>query len=69
VWTVTCFSGRPDWNKLLAVPRPRVTPRSSPFDNETEQLCAMVNDWRHPDLSGTCRRRPWQFIKDKGFLG
>ncbi|TMH80894.1 MAG: acyl-CoA dehydrogenase, partial [Betaproteobacteria bacterium] len=45
-WDGDLFSGRPDWGKLLAVPRPKLTPEEQSFlDGETEQLCAMVNDW------------------------
>ena len=36
-WDGDLFSGRPDWGKLLAVPRPKLTPEEQSFlDNETE---------------------------------
>jgi len=45
-WDGDLFSGRPDWGKLLALPQPKLTPEEQSFlDNETGQLCAMVNDW------------------------
>src|SRR5215472_1893052 len=45
-WDGDLFSGRPDWNKLLSVPRPSLSPEEQSFlDNETDQLCAMLNDW------------------------
>src|SRR4029077_15134141 len=55
-WDGDLFSGRPDWGKLLSVPRPKLTAEEqSVLDNETEQLCAMVSDWEttqvHQDLS------------------
>ncbi|HZE09953.1 MAG TPA: acyl-CoA dehydrogenase [Burkholderiales bacterium] len=69
-WDGDLFSGRPDWNKLLAVPRPRVTAEEQSFlDNETEQLCAMVNDWETTQIYQDLPPQAWQFIKDKGFLG
>src|SRR5438045_8743123 len=44
-WDGDRFSGRPDWARLLALPRPKLTAEEQSFlDNETEQLCAMVND-------------------------
>src|SRR4051812_26157007 len=45
-WDADLFSGRPDWTKLLSAPKPALTAEEQSFlDNETEQLCAMANDW------------------------
>src|SRR5262245_56958877 len=42
-WDGDLFSGHPDWNKLLAMPKARLTAEEQSFlDNECEQLCAMV---------------------------
>ncbi|HMG58539.1 MAG TPA: acyl-CoA dehydrogenase, partial [Burkholderiales bacterium] len=69
-WDGDLFSGRPDWGKLLAVPRPKLTAEEQAFlDNETEQLCAMVNDWETTQVYQDLPPHAWQFIKDKGFLG
>jgi acyl-CoA dehydrogenase len=69
-WDGDLFSGRPDWNKLLALPRPGLTAEEQSFlDNETEQLCAMVNDWEISHIYQDLPPQAWQFIKDKGFLG
>src|SRR3989441_234894 len=69
-WDGDLFSGRPDWGKLLAVPRPKLTPEEQSFlDGETEQLCAMVNDWETTQVYQDLPPHAWQFIKDKGFLG
>jgi acyl-CoA dehydrogenase len=69
-WDGDLFSGRPDWGKLLALPRPKLTPEEQSFlDNETEQLCAMVNDWETTQVYQDLPPKAWQFIKDKGFLG
>jgi acyl-CoA dehydrogenase len=69
-WDGDLFSGRPDWNKLLAVPKPKLTAEEQSFlDNETEQLCAMVNDWETAQIWQDLAPQAWQFIKDKGFLG
>src|SRR5881396_3287797 len=66
-WDGDLFSGRPDWGKLLAVPRPKLTPEEQSFlDNETEQLCAMVNDWETTQVYQDLPPHAWQFIKDKG---
>jgi acyl-CoA dehydrogenase len=69
-WDGELFSGRPDWTKLLAVPRPKLSAEEQSFlDNETEQLCAMVNDWETTQIHQDLPPQAWQFIKDKGFLG
>jgi len=69
-WDGDLFSGKPDWNKLLSVPRPKLTPEEQSFlDDETEQLCAMVNDWETTQVYQDLPPHAWQFIKDKGFLG
>lgn len=69
-WDGDLFSGRPDWNKLLAVRKPALSAEEQAFlDNETEQLCAMVNDWETTQVYRDLPPQAWQFIKDKGFLG
>jgi acyl-CoA dehydrogenase len=69
-WDADLFSGRPDWNKLIATPAPRLSAEEQAFlDGPVEELCAMCDDWQitheHQDLPP----HVWQFIKDKGFLG
>ena len=68
-WDGQLFSGRPDWNQLLAVPAPRLTAEEQAFvDGPTEQLCAMVSDWeigQRMDLPPDA----WAFIKEQGFFG
>src|ERR1044071_3738537 len=69
-WDADLFSGRPDWNKLLAVPEPRLTADEQAFlDGPVEELCGMCDEWEitheHQDLPP----RAWQYVKDKGFLG
>src|ERR671936_745374 len=69
-WDADLFSGKPDWDKLLAVRAPRLSPEEQAFlDGPVEELCAMCNDW---EISHELQDLPphvWQYIKDKGFLG
>jgi acyl-CoA dehydrogenase len=69
-WDADLFSGRPDWDKLLAVRAPRLSVEEQAFlDGPVEELCAMCDDW---EISHELQDLPphvWQFIKDKGFLG
>ena len=69
-WEGDLFRGRPDWTKLHAYPQPKLTPEEQSFlDNETEQLCAMSDDWETSHVLYDLPPHVWQFIKDKGFLG
>ncbi len=69
-WEGELFAGRPDWNKLLAYPQPRLTPEEQSFlDNEVEELCRMSHDWETSHYLHDMPQHVWQYIKDKGFLG
>jgi hypothetical protein len=69
-WDADLFSGRPDWDKLLAIPAPRLSPEEQAFvDGPTEELCAMCDDWEITHERYDLPPRVWQFVKDKGFLG
>jgi acyl-CoA dehydrogenase len=69
-WDGELFRGRPDWNKLLAYPQPKLTAEEQSFlDNEVEQACALVDDWQVSHELQDMTPEAWQFIKDKGFLG
>ena len=69
-WDGELFSGNPNWNKLLAYPKPTLTPEEQSFlDNETETLCSMLDDWDITHVRQDISPKAWQFIKDKGFFG
>ncbi len=69
-WDADLFSGRPDWNKLLAYPRPTLSKEERDFlDGPVEDLCAMTNDWEASYELNDMPASVWQFIKDEGFLG
>lgn len=69
-WDRDLFSGKPDWQRLLSFPDPKLTAEEQAFlDGPTEQLCSMIDDWKvtHEDMD--LPEPVWQFIKDNGFLG
>ena len=69
-WDGELFSGFPDWNKLLAYPKCALSAEEQSFlDNETEQLCAMLDDWDITHNRADLPPEVWQFIKDRGFFG
>ena len=67
-WDGELFSGRPDWNQLLAYPKVQLTDEEQAFiDGPTEELCAMVSDW---DIGQRMDLPPeaWAHIKQHGFF-
>ena len=67
-WDGELFSGRPNWNTLLAYPKPRLTEQEQAFlDGPTETLCAMVSEW---DIGQRLDLPPhvWDYIKTEGFF-
>ncbi|MFZ5556041.1 MAG: acyl-CoA dehydrogenase [Pseudomonadota bacterium] len=69
-WDGELFSGRPEWKRLLATPKPALSPEEQAFiDGPVEELCAMVDEWRVTHEWHDLPPHVWQFIKDNGFLG
>src|SRR5581483_8408596 len=69
-WDADLFSGRPAWDKLLAIPAPRLSAEEQAFvEGPTEELCALCDDWEITHERYDLPPHVWQFIKDKGFLG
>jgi acyl-CoA dehydrogenase len=69
-WDGDLFSGRPDWAKLLAVPKPQLNAEEQAFlDGPVETLCRMLDDWKVTHELNDLPPEAWQFIKDNGFLG
>ncbi|MCB1949564.1 acyl-CoA dehydrogenase [Nitrosomonas sp.] len=69
-WDGDLFSGRPDWNKLLAYPKPQLSDEERAFlDGPVEQLCDMLDEWQITHDLKDLPPDVWQFIKDSGFFG
>ena len=69
-WDGDLFSGRPDWSKLLAYPKPRLTAEEQAFiAGPLHELCEMLSDWEVTYEASDMPPQVWQFIKDHGFLG
>ncbi len=63
------FSGAPDWQKLFKLDKPTLTAEERDFiDNQTETLCAMIDDW---DIvqKGDMPKKVWSYLKKEGFFG
>ncbi|WP_366091120.1 acyl-CoA dehydrogenase [uncultured Dechloromonas sp.] len=69
-WEGELFRGKPDWQKLHAYPVPKLTPAEQSFlDNECEEACRLVDDWKVTHELYDLPNEAWRYIKDKGFLG
>ena len=69
-WDGELFSGRPDWRKLLAIPKPELTAEERAFlDGPVEELCEMLDDWKITHQLYYLPPEVWKFIKERGFLG
>lgn len=69
-WDGDLFSGKPVWEKLLAVPQPRLTTEEQAFlDGPVDELCRLCDDWEISHELNDLPEVVWQFIKDQGFLG
>ena len=69
-WEAEFFTGKPDWDKLSAIPAAELTQEEKTFiDGPVEKLCQMLDNWKisHQDLD--LPPEVWQFIKENGFLG
>ncbi len=69
-WDGDLFSGKPDWKKLRAYPKPELSAEEKAFlDGPVEKLCDMLNEWQITHELQDLPPEVWQFIKDKGFFG
>src|SRR5574343_1681885 len=69
-WEGELFRGHPDWQKLHAYPQPKLTAEEQYFlDNECEEACRLVDDWKVTHELYDLPNAAWRYIKDKGFLG
>ena len=64
------FSGKPDWNKLLAYPKPQLSAEEQAFlDGPVEALCQQINDWEITHVHADLPPPLWDFIKQNKFFG
>jgi len=69
-WDADLFSGKPDWNKMLAIPAPKLSSEEQAFlDGPCEEVCGMTDDWEVTHERYDLSPRVWQYLKDRGFFG
>ncbi|MEZ5976361.1 MAG: acyl-CoA dehydrogenase [Planctomycetota bacterium] len=67
-WDADLFSGKPDWEKLLAYKPKGFSPEEQAFlAGPTEEICRMVDN-EQVDQLGDLSPETWQYLKDQGFM-
>ena len=69
-WDGELFTGHPDWDKLIATPKPELTEEERSFlDGPVEELCRMLDDYRIVTVERDLPPEIWRFIKEGLFWG
>jgi len=69
-WEGDLFKGRPDWQKLYALPKSELTAEEQAFlDNQVETLCKMLDDWKIVQQDKDLSPEVWAYIKQERFFG
>ena len=69
-WDAELFSGRPDWLRLLRMPKPRLNPEEREFlEGPTEHLCRLLDDWQITHQDQDLSPEAWDYIRQQGFFG
>jgi acyl-CoA dehydrogenase len=64
------FSGKPDWDQLLSLPKPELTAEEQAFlDGPCEALCRMTDEWDITHVRADLPPEMWEFIKRNKFFG
>ncbi len=64
------LAGSPDWDNLLDLPLAQLTEAEKAFlDGPTNELCALLDDWKIRSEDKDLPVEVWRFMKEKGFFG
>lgn len=68
-WDGDLFSGEPDWQKLHAIPRGRLTAEEKAFlDGPVERVCNMVDEWQINHQLADLPEQIWDYLKEHKFF-
>ncbi len=69
-WEASLFTGKPDWGALFDMPAPSLSAEEQSFlDNEVEELCRLIDDWKIRDELKDLQPEVWDYLKKKKFFG
>ncbi|HEX4880368.1 MAG TPA: acyl-CoA dehydrogenase, partial [Limnobacter sp.] len=62
-WEAEMFGGKPDWSKLMNVKYTELTAEEKSYlENETEELCKMLDDWKITFELKDLPKEVWDFM-------
>ena len=68
-WEGELFSGMPNWDVLMTMPQPELSPDEKKFINgPCEKLCEMLDDWEISHHRGDLPEEIWKFFKSEKFF-
>ena len=68
-WDGELFSGRPDWQKLLETPEPKLTSEEQAFvDNQLAELLDMLDDFKIVQQDRDLPKPVWDFLRKEHFF-
>ena len=69
-WEGELFSGRPDWRKLAAQPKPELSVEEKAFlDGPCDELCRIHDEWEATHVRADLSPQVWEFLKKNRFFG
>lgn len=69
-WDAALFQGKPNWDQLLALPKPELAHAELAFlNNEVEELCSIINDWQVSHVDLDLPESVWAYLKQAKFFG
>lgn len=69
-WDAELFTGKPNWQRLLETPEPKLTNEEQAFiDGPVSELCEMIDDWEITHYEKRLPDDVWQFMKDSKLFG
>ena len=68
-WDGELFKGRPDWQKLLDMPQPKLTQDEQDFiDNQLNTLLDMIDDFKIVQQDRDLPKQVWDFLRKERFF-
>lgn len=68
-WDGELFSGKPDWEKLHAIPKGRLTAEEQAFlDGPVDHVCSMVDEWQINHQDADLPPEIWAYLKEHKFF-
>jgi acyl-CoA dehydrogenase len=68
-WDGDLFSGKPEWQKLHAIAKPKLTAEEQAFlDGPCDTVCAMVDEWQINHVDADLPDEVWAYLKEHKFF-